>query len=64
MKWANYAQKKILPSGDKLKKLCRKVRAPHRMLTMAVAYEGQQHIPPRAWNGCHATISELLCGLR
>ena len=29
LKWAKYAQKQSLPSGEKLKKLCRKVRTLH-----------------------------------
>ena len=54
MKWAKYAQKETLPSGDKLKKLCRKVRPPYCTLSMAIAYDGQQHVLTTAWCGCHA----------
>lgn len=32
LKWAKYAQKQSLPWGEKLKKLCRKVRTPHGSL--------------------------------
>ena len=66
LKWAKYAQKKSLPTGDKLKKLCRKVSLPvhmhvwHQpagMLWHVVAQAGLRR--DTACEGCSSLYSAL-----